>query len=431
MPDTTSSKKRIITLVILIIAGETIFLLPFVIARIFRPTLLVVFDITNTELGTYFSVYGVVAMVSYAFGGTLADRFSSRKLMAIALWLTTAGGILMAMVPGAAWMKLIYAFYGFTSIFLFWAAMIRATREWGGSNFQGRAFGWLEGGRGATAALLGTLSFILFTLSSGDASNAVLEKDGFHPFQYVIIAVSGFTFLCGFLVWFIVPDSTSASKTSEKIFQIDKILNLIRLPKMWLLAIMIVCAYVGYKITDDYSLFAKEVMGFSEVASAGVGTAALWMRALVAITAGIIADRFNIVGILSVSYAIAVAGGLLLGLGIMQNVVLMLLLNMALTMIGVYAVRALYFAILKEAGIPLALTGTAVGIVSLVGYTPDVFMSPWMGYLLDNNPGPTGHQYVFLVLAGFSFLGFLTSLIFRGTSSKTKPGNIKSFIKGP
>jgi uncharacterized membrane protein len=57
--------SRNLTLISLILAGEAIFFLPFVLPRIFRPTLLAVFEINNTELGSFFSVYGVVAMVSY------------------------------------------------------------------------------------------------------------------------------------------------------------------------------------------------------------------------------------------------------------------------------------------------------------------------------------------------------------------------------
>ena len=49
-------------------------------------------------------------------------------------------------------MSVLYAYWGVTTILLFWAAMIRATREWGGASQQGRAFGILDGGRGAVAA---------------------------------------------------------------------------------------------------------------------------------------------------------------------------------------------------------------------------------------------------------------------------------------
>ena len=72
---------------------------------------------------------------------------------------------------------------------------------------------------------------------------------------------------------------------------------------------------------------------------------------------------------------------------------------------GVYAARSLYFAVMQKGRIPLALTGTAVGLISLVGYTPDIFAGPAMGLLLDHSPGEAGHQQVFWMLAVFSFLG--------------------------
>jgi hypothetical protein len=42
--------------------------------------------------------------------------------------------------------------------------------------------------------------------------------------------------------------------------------------------------------------------------------------------------------------------------------------------LGIFALRRLYFAIMKEGRVPLAYTGSAVGFVPLIGYTPDVFM---------------------------------------------------------
>ena len=78
--------------------------------------------------------------------------------------------------------------------------------------------------------------------------------------------------------------------------------------------------------------------------------------------------------------------------------------------LGIIPMAVIFFA--TEA-IPIGLTGTAVGIVSFAGFTPEVFMSPWMGHLLDRYPGTTGHQYVFLLLSLFAVIGFVASLIFR------------------
>jgi hypothetical protein len=64
-----SSRKKYTVLLALVLAGEIIFFLPFVMARVFRPTILAAFEISNLELGSYFSIYGIVAMGSYFFGG--------------------------------------------------------------------------------------------------------------------------------------------------------------------------------------------------------------------------------------------------------------------------------------------------------------------------------------------------------------------------
>jgi nitrate/nitrite transporter NarK len=92
----------------LIAAGEAVFFLPFIIARVFRPTLLDVFGLTNFELGTAFSVYGVVAMVAYFAGGFLADRYAARRLMAAALAATAAGGVVLAAVPSLGTLRLLF-----------------------------------------------------------------------------------------------------------------------------------------------------------------------------------------------------------------------------------------------------------------------------------------------------------------------------------
>ena len=104
-----SNSRRTFVLLALIVAGESIFFLPFVLPRVFRPTILEVFGLTNYELGTAFAAYGFVAMVAYALGGPLADYFCARKLIAIALVSTSLGGIVLWQVPTLATLKSLYA----------------------------------------------------------------------------------------------------------------------------------------------------------------------------------------------------------------------------------------------------------------------------------------------------------------------------------
>ncbi|MEO6347612.1 MAG: MFS transporter, partial [Aquaticitalea sp.] len=99
--------------------------------------------------------------------------------------------------------------------------------------------------------------------------------------------------------------------------------------------------------------------------------------------------------------------------GIISNqTVLLFSMSIIFMAMGVYATRVLYFAIMEEAHLPLSITGTAIGFISVIGYTPDIFAGPMIGALLDNSPGELGHRHVFMAMAVFSFIGILATVAF-------------------
>lgn len=394
-------------LLLLILAGESVFILPFVLQRVFRPTVLKVFELDNVSLGLCFSLYGFVALISYLLGGPLADKYQPRKLIAIALWMTALGGLVFATFPDYLMLQILYGFWGFTTIFLFWSPMIKATRVWGGQNSQGKAFGFLDGGRGLVGALFGTLGVLVFAhFMSADLEVASLQESRF-AFRYVILTSSGIVAVVGVLVWLFMklPEHQEKEIVVDRITT-SQIKEVLRLPSVLLLMIIILCAYVGYKITDIFSLYAQDVMLLDEVGSAEVGTFLLFARPIVGVFIGIVADRSRPSLFLFIGFVIALIGSLLFASGMVADVsYFIFLLSIMIVALGVYAIRSLYFAVMQSGKIPLVLTGTAVGLISLVGYTPDIFAGPAMGYLLDASPGLEGHRHVFWMLALFSFIG--------------------------
>lgn len=417
-------KSPIHIIVLLVLAGEAIFVLPFVLARVFRPTFLSVYNLTNYELGMCFSIYGIVALFSYLFGGRLADKYPPQNLMAVALLLTALGGFVMAIFPTYSIMKYVFGYYGFTTIYLFWGAMIKATRFWGGATKQGRAFGFLDGGRGLVAASFGLLGLAVFAffLTKGVSVDidllAITERKS--AFRNVILMSALFVALIGVLVLFFMNQNIPLKVSKyNSIFTLSNFLSVIKLKSVWWLMLIILCAYVGYKITDDFSLYASEVMLYNEIESAKLGTLMLFIRPIIGVAIGFLADKTRPVLILMIGFLLTIVGSVLLSVGaIGPSMVLFFMVSIIIVGLGVYSVRALYFAILGQAKVPLALTGTAVGIISFVGYMPDIFMGPMMGYLLDNFKGELGHQYVFLMNAIFALIGLLATLFFR-KSTKT------------
>lgn len=423
--DTPKSKRSLFIILLLILAGEAIFVLPFVLARIFRPTFLEVFNINNFELGSCFSVYGVVAFISYFLGGSLADKYAPRTLMAVALLMTGIGGFYMATFPSYFALQLLFGYYGFTTIFLFWAPMIKATRVWGGQDRQGRAFGFLDGGRGLVAASFGSLGVFVFsymiTMDVSETTRLVHQK----AFKNVIWASSTLIIVIGVLVfYFLKPLSPTREpvQNQKKIYTLENFKAVLIYPSVWLMMLVILCAYVGYKTTDIFSLYAKDVLGYDAIESAQIGTYLLYIRPVTGITIGLLADRFRASLWIIIGFLIMMLSSLFFASGIIsENTVYLFVISVIFMAIGVYATRVLYFAIMEEAKLPLAITGTAVGFISVVGYTPDIFAGPMIGVLLDNSPGALGHQHVFAVMAVFSLVGFCAALAF---SIITKKKNI-------
>lgn len=401
-------------ILLLILAGESVFILPFVLARIFRPTFLEVFGLDNFELGTCFSIYGIVALISYLFGGVLADRFQPRILMGVSLFLTALGGAYMATFPSYSGMRILYGYWGFTTIFLFWAAMIKATRSWGGETQQGKAFGFLDGGRGLVSAGIGSLGVLVFTLFLAEQIDVASIENRRDAFRTVVILSSIFAAFVGLMVLIWLRPKQNAQQTPQRErITLDQVQQVLKLPSVWLLMFIILCGYTGYKSTDFFSQYAKDVMKYDEVKSATIGSVLLYLRPVVGISFGLLADRTRPTLWLIVGFTLMLTGSALFGSGIIPPHISLFFISMFSMAIGVYACRSLYFAVMKEGRIPLALTGTAVGIVSFVGYTPDIFMGPITGILLDENPGATGHEYVFTMLAAFSVLGLAATLLFK------------------
>ncbi len=398
----------------LVVAGEAVFALPFHIARFFRPSVLEVFQLSNTELGAAQGVYGIMAMLAYFPGGPLADRFPARKLMAASLWCTAAGGLYMSTFPGFRGALLLWGLFGVSTILLFWAALIRATREWGGTDRQGQAYGLLDGGRGLLAAVLATLAVGVFGLAFPEGYAAAGESDRREALRIIILGYTAATALAGMLVWFVIRDggenSASGRWNRGGESAAAHIGRTLKIPAVWLQSVIIVCAYVGYKGFDNYSLYAVQGYGLDEVDAAAVAAMGAWMRPVAALFAGLLGDRLGVGRMTLATFLLLLASHLVFALDTPSTATTWLLFgNTLVTCAAIFGLRGLYFALFQEARVPLALTGTAVGLVSVVGYTPDIFVAWFGGMLLDRSPGLAGHQDYFTFLAAFSLAGVVAS----------------------
>ena len=422
MKDQPIKKGSVLSITLLILSGELIYLLPYVLPRIFRPTFLEVFNLNNLQLGSLFSVYGIIALLSYVYGGVISDKFQPKKLMSYSLFFTSFGGLVLASYPSYFVLQILYGYWGFTTVFLFWGAMIKATRVWGGTDNQGQAFGFLDGGRGLVAASMGSLGILIFSVFLTNDIELTSLTERKEAFRYVILFSSFMIFLTGLWVLFFMDSNQKDQKNnviSSNSF--SNIKTVLKIQSVWLIMIIIISAYIGYRVTDIYSLYASDVMFFNQIEAANVSSLQLYLRPLVCILIAMLAYKSSYIYFIIFGFVTMLIGSTIFAFGIVQlNMNFVFYLSLIIVATGTYAIRALYFSIMQEGRIPLVLTGTAVGLISVVGYTPDIFAPPIFGYFLDKYPGLLGHQYVFTISVLFSILGLLASIKFANLFKKNE-----------
>ena len=390
-------------MVLLCLSGSVMFWFPFAAETYYVP-MQRAFGFTNTQIGILSSVFGFVSLVGYFPGGWLADRFPPRILMTIGLLIASAAGFVFSTIPSFEVCVVLYGVWGFAAALVFWSAMIKATRNWGGKDEQGRAFGFLEGGRSITDLLAGTVFLAIFAFRGGDyaALAGNLRLEAFVPLLLAVV------------VWLLMKDSKSHEHNaqSQSAVSIKDLRAVIRLPMVWLLATIIMTAYCGFWGSYYLTPYASDIYALGDVGGGAISVAKYWLAPFAAIAAGFIADRIGTAKAVVGAFIVMTASYLLFGLvpgGPM--LVPLLLINGAVVALAVFALRGIYFALLEQGGIPVAVTGTAAGLVSVVGYTPDIFVPPIAGMILDAHPGAAGYQIFYLLISGICFVGLMAAYV--------------------
>jgi len=416
-----STFRRWLIMTCLCLSGGIIYLLPY-LREVYYIPLQKVLHLSNTQLGLLMSVFGTVAMISYLPGGWLADRVSPRKLLTLSLVATGMAGLYFATFPSYQVCIAIHAFWGLSCTLTFWAALIKATRNWASSTEQGRAFGILESGRG------------IAEVASSTAFLAVFAKLGSENFalSQVIILFSVLNIIIGIMTWFSLRDSTrdNLRKEEKETIGLKEVIKVLKMPMVWLISIVILAAYSAYWGSYYFTPLATEVFLMSVVFGGALGVGKMWIKPISALGAGFLADKIGPSRTVAWSFVILIFSfGVFIFTPGSPKLVLILVINTAIAATAIFALRGVYFALLEEGGVPLAVTGTATGALSVIGFSPDVFMPVLGGILLDGYPGALGYRYFFIFISGLCIIGLLAALLILQKVTRQK-GKKEKILKG-
>lgn len=397
-----SAIRRWLEMTCLALSGGIIFMLPF-LREVYYIPLQQALRISNTQLGWLSGIFGATSMICYFPGGWLADRFSPRKLMALSLWATGTAGLCFAAFPSFPVSMLIHAFWGVSITLTFWSALIKAVRHWAPAGAQGRAFGILESGRGI-AELGSSSAFLAVFAWLGSGARALAR---------VVILFSLANILLGLMTWLVIDDRVRESpqeKPPGRTIGLMEVRAVLRMRAVRLISAVILTAYSAYWGAYYFTPYATDVFMMSVALGGAIGVGKMWLKPFVAPLAGYVADRAGVARTVARCFAVLVVSFLVFAfLPGRAALVPVLIANAAVASLAIFAQRGIYFALLEEGSVPLPVTGTATGFVSVAGYAPDVFMPLLGGVLLDRYPGPPGYRLLFLFIAILCLFGLLAA----------------------
>jgi len=410
--------KRYFQFLLLLLAAGAIYPLLY-LRQNFETSILEAFQITSGDLGNYYSMLGVMYFVCYLPSGWLADRLTPRMLVTISMVGTGALGLWFASIPSKEYLVYIFMSWGIFAGLTFWASMIKGVKILAKPNEQGRFFGILDGGRGLVEAVLATIAISIFayTIEVDASSNTLALKKVIYMYSYFCIAV-------GVLIFLFLKASDTKQDDEQKVTTKGNLIRdfktLLSIPEVWLVAVVILCGYQLFWATYSFSAFMQEGYEVTAVTAGFITVAKLWMRPIGGIGAGFLGDKFGKENVLALAMSISALGLLMMIFFPQLNTVYGLLAIVLLIGVMTYAVRGLYWSILDNCNIPLHVTGLAIGIISLIAYTPDIFLPQIYSLIAAHYEGITVYNLYFGYIAIIGFVGVLTVLKLRNMTKRKK-----------
>ncbi len=401
--------KKYGTLLLLAAGAGIIFQLPY-IRETFYVQIQEAMQLTNAQMGMLSSGYATMATLSYFVGGIVADKFSARKLLTFSFLATGALGLWFSTFPSYNIARLIFVLMGVSTIITYWSACIKATRMLGDSSEQGRLFGLQEGLRGILNAVL----VFIMTAAYARFSDAILGT----AMAIRVCAIS--VIIIGILNWFFIEDTQSETQTQSIVEVAKGMFGALKIPRVWLLVAVVFTAYSLYGIIGYINTFAVNIYGLSPTASASLGGTRYLLQGVGGIIGGFLADKIGsrIKVIIGGAVLLAASFGLFLVLPANAGLINVVIINFVFGLLFIYAVRSQYFAVIDDAGIPVELTGRVSGIVSCLGYAPDIFMYTMLGGWLDTYSGKTGYNMMFVYAIVMAVLCVIVSLLLSRITKK-------------
>ncbi|MEI0702247.1 MFS transporter [Brachyspira intermedia] len=417
-----NSFKKWFTFCVLVFSGGTVFKLSSLKDAFYVP-MQEFMNLTHTQIGFALSVYGLVQTIGNFFSIYIADRFSKRILIPVGLIGVGLVGLYMSTFPPYYGILISWGLLSLFGEVIYWPVLLKSVRLLGDSSEQGRLFSFLEAGRGIVDVVIAYSALGVFTLlGSGSAG----LRGG-------IIFFSAAVILAGILSYILLEDDVvkledeSGNKVSRDKAALQGVIKAVKSLEIWVVSLTIFSVYSVYCGLTYFIPFLKDIYSIPVALVGAYGIINQYgLKIVGGPIGGVLSDKVFHSPTKYIRFAFLLSAIAIVGFTFIPHSKFNPYIGMVLTLSYgaiIFSMRAVFFAPIDEVKVPREISGAAMSIACIFGYSPQMFAFTLYGNILDNNPGFAGYRIVFFIMAGFSVLGILiSSLLLSMIKKKEKLG---------
>lgn len=368
---------------------------------------------TNTQTGLLMSIFGLGNIFGCPIGGWLADKFNYKVLYVLSVALNGVFALVLAFFPSYGTAVVVYAGFAVATLLLNYPTHIKILRDLCTPENEGKIFGFNETFIGLFNIVISAIMMFVFGHFGA----------GVYGLKATIIANAIISFILAALIWALLPNpkKKEQGEVKEKNNFFRDFAKIITRPATWLVAITIFALY-SFRCTATYfTPFFSDVMGVAVTSAGWMAIARNYGAQLVgAPVGGMLADKLKSPSkVLIPVYVLGIAG--LVYLMMPNKSVSMTMLNVIVLGVAllVFIGRGAQYATMGEAGVPVEISGSTIGVAAVIGFSPDVFQFALFGHWMDSY-GNGAYNLMFIYQAVILGIGILAALIIIRGAKKRK-----------
>ena len=400
-----SSLGIAVKLFIMGMSWAMVYIMPFIQYTFYDP-LLETLGCSNTQLGLLLTIYGIFNIVGAPVGGWLSDRYNFKVIYIGSLLLNAIVSVLLLVNFTYSMAVIAWVGYGVASLLMHYPAHLKVVRLIAGDGQNAKIFGFNEFFIGVAGIIVNAVIVYVFARFASDIAGM----------RGVVVATIVLSLIVAAAMYVVLRDikgtvdGNDSSGETEKVGGRDFI-KVLTSPATWLMGMSIFCVYTCAVTMSYFTPYYTAAFGGTVTVSALLAVIRTHgMKLGGGPVGGLLSDKLGspskaliLVGVFSVLSLVI----LLVLPGGMPNVFIALTLVIALV---VYMGKGAYYAVATDLYVPAKYAATTAGIACALGFSPDIFLFPLIGYFIDNY-GVAGYRYIFIMQLCISAVGILCGVV--------------------